>query len=118
MFEGNELPAGDELGLELGLAGGLGLASQAGEDIEDDLGLELRAEGEGPAEGLGEGLRLLGGQPLNHASGPIPGAYFTTKLDRTSGRNHCRSCGFGGSGARRCYARPRCCRGGTTVPGT
>jgi hypothetical protein len=38
MFEGDDLPAGDELGL----AGGFGLASQAGEDLEDDLGLELR----------------------------------------------------------------------------
>ena len=59
-FQGDVLPAGDELGLQLVLAGDLGLALQAGEDFEDDLGLELRREG--PASALRHRMMLLGGQ--------------------------------------------------------
>jgi hypothetical protein len=50
-FEGDVLPAGEEFGLRLVLQSDLGRAFQAGEDCEDDLGLELR--GEGSASALG-----------------------------------------------------------------
>ena len=59
-LQGDVLPTGDEFGLQLVLTGDLGLASQAGEHFEDDLGLELG--GEGSAAALGHGRRLLGGQ--------------------------------------------------------
>ena len=59
-FEGDVLPAGDELGFQLVLPGDFGLAPQAGEDFEDDLGLELR--GERPASAFRHGRTLLGGQ--------------------------------------------------------
>ena len=52
--------AGDELRLQLVLAGDLGLALQAGEDFEDDLGLELWRER--PASAFRHGRTLLGGQ--------------------------------------------------------
>src|SRR4051794_907408 len=57
-FQGDVLPAGHEFGLQLVLAGDLGLAPQAGEDFEDDLGLELRRERS--ASALGHRRRLLG----------------------------------------------------------
>jgi hypothetical protein len=50
-IEGDVLPAGDEFGLQLVLPGDLGLAPQAGENFEDDLGLELRREGSASALG-------------------------------------------------------------------
>src|SRR5690349_20457616 len=48
-FEGDILPAGDEFGLELVLAGDLGLPLQAGDDFEDDLRLEPRRAGSATA---------------------------------------------------------------------
>jgi hypothetical protein len=59
-FQGDVLPAGDEFGFQFVLPGGLGGAPLAGEDLEDDLGLELR--GERPASALWHGRTLLGGQ--------------------------------------------------------
>jgi hypothetical protein len=61
-FEGDVLPAGDELGLQLVLLGDLGLALQAGEDFEDDPGFELG--GEGSASSLGHRRTLLRGPVL------------------------------------------------------
>ena len=58
--EGDLLPAGDELGLQLVLPGDLSLALQAREHFEDDLDLELRREG--PASAFRHGRTLLGGQ--------------------------------------------------------
>jgi hypothetical protein len=59
-FQGDVLPAGDELGFQLVLPGGLGRAPLAREDFEDDLGLEQR--GERPASAFRHGRTLLGGQ--------------------------------------------------------
>jgi hypothetical protein len=51
------------------LPGDLGLALQAGEDFEDDLGLELRREG--PASAFENERKLLGGQyRLSYWSSP------------------------------------------------
>jgi hypothetical protein len=59
-FEGDVLSAGDEFGLQLVLPGDFGRALQAGEDFEDDLGLELGREG--PTSAFRHGRTLLGGQ--------------------------------------------------------
>jgi hypothetical protein len=58
-FQGDVLPAGDELGFPLVLLGGLGRAFLAREDFEDDLGLEQR--GDRPASAFRHGRTLLGG---------------------------------------------------------
>jgi hypothetical protein len=60
---GDLLPSGDEFGLELVWSGDLGLALQAGENFEDDLGFELRREGSATA--LGHRRTLLGGLVLS-----------------------------------------------------
>ena len=53
-FEGDVLPAGDQLGLQLVLSGDLRLALQAGEHFENDLGFELGGEGSASARmGMG-----------------------------------------------------------------
>jgi hypothetical protein len=59
-FKGDVLPSGDDLGLQLVLPGDLGRTLRAGEDFEDDLGLELRREG--PTAALGNRRTLLDGQ--------------------------------------------------------
>jgi hypothetical protein len=51
IFEGDVLRAGDESGLQLVLPGDFGRALQAGEDFDDDLGLDL--EREGPSATIG-----------------------------------------------------------------
>ena len=51
IFQGDVFPAGDEFGFQLVLSGDLGLTLQAGEDFEDDLGLEF---------GVKDGRRRLG----------------------------------------------------------
>jgi hypothetical protein len=59
-FQGDVLPAGDELGFQLVLPGGFRRTPLAREDFEDDLGLEQR--GESPASAFRHGRTLLGGQ--------------------------------------------------------
>jgi hypothetical protein len=59
-FEGDVLPASDELGLQLVLPGYLGLALQAGNHFENNLGFELG--GEGSASTLGHRERYRDGQ--------------------------------------------------------
>jgi hypothetical protein len=57
-LDGDSLPAGDEFGLQLVVAGDRGLAFQAGEHFEDDRGLELRRERSATA--FGHRRRILG----------------------------------------------------------
>jgi hypothetical protein len=79
------LPAGDEFGHQLVLPSDLGGTSRAGEDIEDDLGLELRREG--PSEAPGHWKTLLDDQyRLWYRSHPRGRASRSSRPVRFTGR--------------------------------